>query len=170
MKSMIMNGVAVAALLSLGLTAARADEPVAAPAGNKLLWEVNADGVQVYACEAKGSAHDWTFKGPEASLYGKDGRQVGTHFAGPTWKSGDGSSVAGEVAAKADAPEATAIAWLLLRAKSHEGHGAMADVTYVRRVDTKGGVAPKSGCDAAHVSEQARMHYSAVYQFFGATK
>jgi len=43
-------------------------------------------------------------------------------------------------------------------------------VAFVRRADTKGGVAPSTGCDAAHVAAQARVPYSATYQFFGAAK
>jgi hypothetical protein len=78
--------------------------------------------------------------------------------------------VVGEVVAKADAPEAGAIAWLLLRAKSHEGSGELTAVAFIRRSNTKGGVAPAIGCDADHLSEQARMRYSAEYQFFGMAK
>jgi hypothetical protein len=57
---------------------------------------------------------------------------------------------------------------LRLRAKSHEGNGPLASVAFIRRVETKGGIAPRAPCDAAHVSEQARMRYSAIYQFFAA--
>jgi hypothetical protein len=45
----------------------------------------------------------------------------------------DSSEVVGEVAAKVDAPEPDAVQWL-------------------RRTDTKGGVAPKTGCDASRLS------------------
>ncbi|HEX4353270.1 MAG TPA: DUF3455 domain-containing protein, partial [Polyangiales bacterium] len=54
----------------------------------------------------------------------------------------------------------------LLEAASHAGHGVMADVTYVQRLDTKGGLAPASGCDAAHLGASARVNYSAVYAFY----
>jgi Protein of unknown function (DUF3455) len=143
---------------------------VAPPQGSTLLLEVTADGVQIYACEAKGNRFQWTFKAPEANLFDKQDRQIGTHFAGPTWKMADGSALVGEVIAKADAPEKDAIQWLLLRAKAHEGQGILADAAFIRRTDTKGGVAPTAGCDADHVSEQARMRYPAIYQFFSAAK
>jgi hypothetical protein len=130
------------------------------------LLEVVADGVQIYTCEAKDGGFVWSFKAPEASLFDKQGRQVGAHFAGPTWKMDDGSAVVGEIVSRADAPEPSAIQWLLLRAKSHEGSGVLVPATYIRRTETKGGVAPKTGCDASHASEQARMRYSATYQFF----
>lgn len=76
----------------------------------------------------------------------------------------------GEVLAKAEAPDATAIPWLLLRAKSHEGNGVLTPVTYIRRAATKGGAAPSSGCDAGHVAMEARVPYTAVYQFYATPK
>ena len=129
-----------------------------------------ADGVQIYACEAKDNGFEWTFKAPEASLFDEHGRQEGTHFGGPTWKLDDGSAVVGEVVAKADAPKPNAIPWLLLRAKSHEGSGRLSTVAFIRRANTKGGAAPAAGCDASHFPEQARMRYSAEYQFFNIAK
>jgi len=159
-----------AAFVAIAGVAHAADELVPPPQGAPVLLEVAADGVQVYVCEAKDQAFTWTFKAPEANLFDKQGLQVGTHFAGPTWKTGDGSSVVGEVAGRADAPAGGAIPWLLLRAKSHEGTGALSDVAFIRRAETKGGVAPKAGCDAGHRGEQARIRYSALYQFFGVAK
>jgi Protein of unknown function (DUF3455) len=153
----------------VGVCAVAADEGlVLPPQGSALQLELSADGVQIYACEAKEGRFEWSFKAPEASLFDKQGRQIGTHFAGPTWKMVDGSAVVGEVIARADAPEPGAIPWLLLRAKSHEGSGSLATVTYVRRAETKGGLAPKTGCDAGHLSEEARIPYSATYQFYRA--
>jgi hypothetical protein len=131
--------------------------------------EAAADGVQIYACEAKGQGFEWMFKAPEANLFDKQGLQVATHFAGPTWKNKEGS-VVGEVASRADAPASGAIPWLLLRAKSHDGSGVLSTVAFVRRADTKGGAAPTSGCDASHKGTEARVRYSALYQFYGAAK
>lgn len=159
-------GIPVAILLLAG--AARADDvvPVPPPSGAALVLEASADGVQIYSCEVKDKVFAWVFKGPEANLFGDDDRQIGTHFAGPSWKATDGSTVVGEVVAQADAPDGDAIPWLLLRAKSHSGAGLFATVSYIRRADTTGGVAPETGCDAGHLSEQARMRYSATYQFY----
>ena len=158
-------------LVGMGTLAVNADQTgMAPPQGSALLLEVTADGVQIYTCEAKGNLFEWSFKAPEANLFDKQGRQIGTHFAGPTWKMADGSAIVGEIVAKADAPEKNAIQWLLLRAKAHEGQGILAEAAFIRRTETKGGAAPTTGCDASHVSEQARMRYSAIYQFFGAAK
>ncbi len=167
----LVCGIAAGILIGTGAFAAGADEAaVTPPEGAALLLELIADGVQSYTCEAKGGGFDWSFKAPEANLFDGQGRQIGTHFGGPTWKIEDGSGVIGEVIAKADAPEPGAIQWLLLRAKSHEGSGALSAAAYIRRTETKGGVAPSAGCNASHLSAQARMRYSATYQFFGEAK
>jgi hypothetical protein len=164
---------AITAGILIGMSAfsVSADQTrVAPPQGSAPLLEVAADGVQIYTCEAKGNFFQWSFTAPEANLFDKQGRQIGSHFAGPTWKMADGSAIVGEVIAKADAPEKGAIQWLLLRAKAHEGQGILGEAAFIRRTDTKGGVAPTVGCDAGHVSEQVRMRYSAIYQFFSAAK
>jgi len=36
-----------------------------------------------------------------------------------------------------------AVPWLLLDAKSHEGKGVLSDVTYIQRLNTTGGKAPR---------------------------
>jgi hypothetical protein len=156
-------------MLAMSGVAHAADELVPPPKGAPLLLELEADGVQIYACEAKDQGVAWLFKAPEANLFDRQGRQVGTHFAGPTWKLSD-SAVVGEVVGRADAPLAGAIPWLLLKAKSHEGSGVLSTVAFIRRADTKGGAAPTAGCDSAHKGELARVRYSALYQFFGPPK
>jgi hypothetical protein len=159
------------ALFLLATVPALADQAaVARPAHAPLLVAARADGVQIYACETTEKGPDWVFKAPEANLFDAKGRQIGTHFAGPAWKLADGSQVTGAVIAKADAPIPGAIPWLLLEVKTHEGAGRLAAVALIRRADTKGGAAPADGCDAGHLGEQARMRYSATYQFFGAAK
>jgi len=167
----IARGTAAAVLLGAAALAAEADQTVVAPPeGSALLLELVADGVQIYTCDAKEGGFVWSFKAPEANLFDRQGRQIGTHFAGPTWKIDDGSAIVGEVVARADAAEPGAIPWLLLRAKSQEGSGTLSGAAYIRRIETKGGLAPKTGCDASHLSAQARMRYSATYQFLSAGK
>jgi hypothetical protein len=170
MKKAVCCTIVAVAAIGAGVAAYADAVLVPAPPGAPLLLEATADGVQIYACEAQGQGFAWVFKGPEANLFDKQGRQVGTHFGGPTWKAIDGTTVVGEVAAKADAPIAGAIPWLLLKAKSHEGTGALTKVAFIRRAETRGGAAPGAGCDASHRAEEARMRYSALYQFFGAAK
>src|SRR4029077_13627265 len=130
--------------------AAGGDQAAVAPReGSVPLLELVADGVQVYSCDAREGGYAWAFKAPEANLFDQEGRQIGTHFGGPSWKIDDGSAVVGEVIARADADEPGAIPWLLLRAKSHQGSGVLSGADYIRRTETEGGLAPKTGCDAS---------------------
>jgi hypothetical protein len=140
--------------------------PLAVPSGNELAFAVDADGAQVYACTAgAGGAFGWVFQAPEAKLSEPGGPAAGTHYAGPTWESTDGSKVVG-AKVEAATPDATAIPWLLLRAASHAGNGRMAEVTFVQRVRTSGGNPPQGGCDAAHAGAVSRVPYRAVYCFY----
>ena len=84
------------------------------PANESLAQVVPAKGVQIYECrDAK-----WVFVAPEADLFDRYGRKIGTHYAGPVWEAADGSKVLGAVKARADAPQAGAIPWLLLSVMS----------------------------------------------------
>jgi len=142
------------------------------PAGQQLKAAYAADGVQIYLCSPTASgAYAWTFRAPRASLLDPQGKVVGTHFAGPTWQFQDGSSVRAARVAGATV-DATAIPWLLLRAvantDSPDGDGRFADITYVQRLSTTGGLAPSGGCDAAHVGAEADVPYAADYFFYHA--
>ena len=140
-------------------------EALAVPAGNSLAFELQAEGVQIYECTGDAGAFAWTFRAPEAALYGPGGQPAGKHYAGPTWEASDGSKVAGAKVGDA-APDKAAISWLLLRASSHAGSGRMGEVTFIQRVRTAGGKAPSEGCDAAKASTVARVPYRAAYCFY----
>lgn len=127
-----------------------------------------ARGVQVYECRAVASAAapGWAFVAPEAELFDGEGRLAGTHGAGPFWLAADGSRIDGAVKARADAPAAGAIPWLLLVARPRPGAGLFARVTFVQRVNTVGGVAPADGCGTGTIGTQVRVPYTADYHFF----
>jgi hypothetical protein len=136
------------------------------PAGAKLLARFHATGAQVYACTNTGGQYSWVLARPDATLADASGAVAGTHGAGPSWRSKDGSAVVGKKLAQAAAPDAGAVPWLLLGATSTTGVGQFSGVTFVQRVATKGGVAPATGCDAIHVGTDARASYSADYYFY----
>jgi Protein of unknown function (DUF3455) len=94
------------------------------------------------------------------------GKPVGKHYAGPHWESIDGSKVVGSVKARADAPQAGAIPWLLLSTTSTGPSGAFSKTTSIQRVATVGGVAPSEGCSAATVGKTVRVGYTADYVFY----
>jgi len=138
-----------------------------APAGEKLVLQVHATGSQIYVCQTSPDQKlSWTFKGPEAQLTDANGKDIGTHYTGPTWKHADGSEVVGKVVSRADAPEPGAIPWLLLTATDHKGTGILSSVTTIQRVHTKGGQPPSSGCDEAHRGAETKAPYSADYYFY----
>ena len=72
----------------------------------------------------------------------------------------------GESMESAKAPDADAIPWLLLKAKSHDGAGALSTVTYVQRLETVGGAAPTGGCDQSTANAERRVDYTATYAFY----
>jgi hypothetical protein len=136
------------------------------PANEQLVLQVHAKGDQIYSCKVDGPQPGWTLKAPDAQLFEKDGKAFGKHFAGPSWEATDGSRVVGKAAVNAPSPDADSIPWLLVKVVSHEGAGVLARVTSIQRINTKGGKAPASGCDAAHAGQEVRVPYSADYLFF----
>ena len=135
-----------------------------------VLLKALAKGVQVYVCKAKegaAGAYEWTLKAPDAELFDEKGQKIGKHYGGPTWESTDGSKVVGQLRAKVDSPEATAIPWLLLDAKTTEGTGVLSKVKNIQRLATVGGKAPATGCDAAHEKAETRVDYTATYYMYG---
>ena len=61
----------------------------------------------------------------------------------------------------------TAIPWLLLNVTSHGGEtGRLSDITSIQRLETKGGNAPATGCDADHVGAESDVLYTARYFFY----
>lgn len=140
-----------------------------APAGQTLVLTARAQGFQVYICsadKADATRWHWTLKGPEADLFDAKGAKIGTHYAGPTWESTDGSRVVGEVLAKDDGLDPDAIPWLLLAAKSHAGKGSMDAIASIQRVFTVGGKPPGLDCSAAENGEVSRSPYAATYYFY----
>jgi hypothetical protein len=128
--------------------------------------EAFGKGVQIYTCKEAAGSFAWTLKAPEATLSDAKGNVLGKHFAGPSWQATDGSTVVGEPLNASPSPDAGAIPWLVLHAKSKTGSGVMSNIAYVVRTRTEGGVAPATGCDASHASTEIRVPYSAVYLFF----
>jgi uncharacterized protein DUF3455 len=149
------------------LAAPDVPEALRPPAGQSLYLEALATGVQIYECTRKSdSAYEWTFKAPEASLADRSGRSLGKHYAGPTWESSDGSTVVGEVKAKDPGPNPSAIAWLLLAAKSNTGSGVFSAARSIQRIATTGGVAPAEPCSEGNLGQVSRVPYTATYVFY----
>jgi hypothetical protein len=153
------------------LTPATIPPALAVPAGATVKAHVYALGSQIYTCSASAAdagtqTYAWTLKAPDAKLFDADGVQVGTHGAGPHWTWNDGSVAIGMKVAGVDATVAGSIQWLLLRVSSTSGDGVFSDVTFVERLNTNGGAAPATGCDATTAGTDMPVGYSADYYFY----
>jgi hypothetical protein len=149
-------------------SAAPAQNPTDPPPAQHAMLTATGKGVQIYICQQVATGPQWVFQAPEATLTDPSGKTIGTHGAGPIWRSKDGSSVKGDLLQKSASPEATAIPWLLLKAVSVSGSGVMTKVEFIRRSNTHGGIAPTTGCDAPRLNTISRVPYTATYTFYSA--
>ena len=131
----------------------------------------HATGTQNYTCQSTATGIAWTLVAPDATLFDDRGRPIMRHYAGPTWQATDDSTVVG---AKVNGVtvNASAIQWLLLRKTSTtmgpDGGDRLVDTTFIQRVNTTGGLAPATGCDAAHLGAAINVPYTADYFFYRA--
>ena len=133
-----------------------------------LLFKARAKGVQKYPWDSENQ----TFgpPRPEAILV-TDGGDLIHHFKAsdgpPTWQAADGSLVVGTVKARADAPAADAIPWLLLTSQAGgTPNGTLSNVSFIQRVYTKHGNAPSVDCDPDDANHETPVFYEAEYYFY----
>jgi hypothetical protein len=136
---------------------------LAPPVGTALIGTYPAEGVQIYACTARGAINEWVFKSPDAHLVDAQGKTFAKHYAGPTWEAADGSKIVGNVMETVPAPSGDAVPWLLLSAES-SGRGVLAAARFVERVKTVGGIKPRGTCP--NVGAELRVPYTAVYLIY----
>ena len=169
MKRLMIAGLAAGGVLVCDMASAQTPTLPELPAALKTsltpYLEVAATGVQIYACKNNNGTWTWVFKAPEAALFDAQKKQIGKHYAGPTWEGMQGGKIVGATKANAPAPAAGSIAWLLLDVKSSEGSSVFTQAKGVLRIATNGGIAPAQGCDAAHADQEARVPYTATYVF-----
>ena len=147
------------------LHAQQTDGSIDVPPGARSVLEAKGVGFQVYTCTETQAGPKWILTAPDAKLLDASGKTIGSHFSGPTWKLEDGSQVQGERVGSKPAPEAGSVAWLLLRAKAGTATGKLANIAFIRRTDTHGGMAAESACTTG---ETSRVSYTATYTFYTA--
>lgn len=143
-------------------------EAVRVPAGNAVLLETVGTGEITYECRPKkdaAGAFEWTFVAPVATLWDMQKKSVGKYYGGPTWEAFDGSKVSGKQVGVAPSSPGN-IPMQLVKADPAMGNGAMTGVTYIQRLETKGGVAPSAACDAATTGVKQQVGYQAKYVFY----
>ena len=142
---------------------------VKVPEGQRLAMTWTGTGELTYECRAKAdnaAAFEWAFVGPDAKLTDTKSKSVmGRYYAGPTWEAADGAKITGKQIAVAPASIGN-IPFQLVKAEG--GSGALEHVTYIQRVNTKGGVAPTDRCDASTKGAKKTVPYSADYVFYKA--
>ena len=142
---------------------------VQVPAGQRVAMETVGVGEITYECRAKAGmadAFEWVFVGPKAALNDRGGKVVGSYFGPPaTWASLDGSKLTATQIAMAPGGAGN-IALQLVKANPATGEGAMSGVSYIQRVDTRGGVAPAAPCAAGNAGTRQIVAYQADYIFW----
>ena len=144
---------------------------VQVPTGNKVAMETVGIGQITYQCSPKkdmAGQFEWVFVGPDATLNDRSGKQVGKYYGPPaTWESMDGSKLTATQIAVTPGGAGN-IPSQLVKANPASGNGAMSGVTYIQRVDTKGGVAPAMPCATDNVGAKQVVQYQADYIFYKA--
>jgi hypothetical protein len=170
----MLKPVSFAVLLAVaGTTFAAVDnaslpEPVRVPAGHMQSLETLGTGEITYECREKkdmAGAFEWAFVAPVATLWDMQQKSIGKYYGGPTWEAMDGSKVTGNQVAIAPAAAGN-IPLQLVKADPAMGNGAMTGVTYIQRLETKGGVAPSAACNAAAAGTKQQVGYHAKYVFY----
>jgi len=146
-------------------------EAIQAPASATPAAQFYAKGTQNYRCQTGTSgAAEWKLVAPEADLFkGSDFTgAAGKHGAGPSWALDDGSGAKGDApnAKRAPSPQSGSVPWLLIPTQSNGQPGALQGVTLVQRIETHGGAAPATGCDASSVGAETKVPYTAIYLFY----
>jgi hypothetical protein len=141
------------------------------PVGHSVMLETAAAGDITYQCRTKkdmAGQFEWVFVGPDAGLKDRSGKVVVRYYGPPaTWESTDGSKVTATQLAVAPNGDGN-IPMQLVKANPAMGVGAMQGVSYIQRVATQGGVAPKAACGAATEGSKQLVSYQADYIFYRA--
>ena len=147
-------------------------ESIRVPAGNVVALETTGVGVLNYECRsnAAGSGQmGWTLVTPKADLIDRTGKTVGTYSGPPaTWTHSDGSTVVGTQIAIAPTTGGNNIAVQLSKGAPGLNAGAMQNVTYIQRINTKGGQDLSKACGPADVGDKLTLPYQADYIFWKA--
>src|SRR6202453_4637071 len=103
-------------LLGLQLANAQKKPPPDVPAsiqarpGEEIVLLGHASGCAIYVCRAgTDGKFTWALKAPEAELTDRNGKVIGNHSAGPTWKMKDGRGNTCKTMDHVDSPDVCSI-------------------------------------------------------------
>ena len=145
-------------------------ESIRVPAGHVVVLETTAVGVLNYECR-RNSANTgpaaWMLASPKADLIDRTGKTVGNYSGPPAlWTHMDGSTVVGSQLAVAPALGATNLPNQLSKGVAGKNAGAMLDVAYIQRINTKGGLDFSKSCGDADIGDKLTLPYQADYIFW----
>jgi uncharacterized protein DUF3455 len=140
-------------------------------------------GTQNYECQPTDSLGrvGWVLFTPEATLFDDQGGQLTTHFFSPnpdengvvraTWQDSRDTSTIWAKATASATVDPNSIAWVKLQVVGTRpgptGGDALTVTTFVQRLNTRGGLAPATGCDVLpDVGHRAFVPYTADYFFY----
>lgn len=143
------------------------------PEGNKLVLQTFAKGVQIYQVRRKATdpnVFEWVNIAPSATLYAKPEfvNPLIDHFAGPSWRFIKGPEKDETVVATRSqgiTVDQTAIQWLLLQAVDSLSTQNN-KITFIHRICTVGGLAPKTVPNEAILGQIDSIPYTASYLFY----
>ena len=146
------------------------DAQIQVPAGNVVALETTATGMLTYECKATGpDTTAWLLVTPQADLLDRTGKLV-VKYSGPpaTWSHVDGSRVVGTQLALAPRVGETNIANQLSKGAPDAAPGIFQNVTYIQRINTKGGQDLSKACNKVDMGDKLTRPYQADYIFWKA--
>ena len=147
-------------------------EAIRVPAGNTVVLETTGVGVLNYECRANVAATGtigWTPVSPKADLIDRTGKTVGSYSGPPaTWTHMDGSSVVGTQVSLSPVVGSNNIALQLSRGTPGMNAGVLQNISYIQRVNTKGGQDLSKACGPADIGDKLTLPYQADYIFWKA--
>ncbi len=142
-------------------------QAILVPSGHAVVLETRATGILNYDCKPTATGpYGWVLASPQANLLDRTGKDVVAYTGPPAkWTHIDGSSVVGTQAAVAPNGEFN-LPLQLARAEPSVGTGALQNVSFIQRINTKGGVEKTKPCSAINTGEKLTLPYQADYIFW----
>ncbi len=141
-------------------------QSLAAPPTLEPSFMLSGSGVQIYQCALlAANTWGWAYVTPDATLY-EGTRAVGTHKSPDVWESTSDRSSVTAVPRTSLPAGAGNLPWQAMRAAPLSPTGIFANVSFMLRVNTSGGVPAATGCGPENVGVEARVAFRADYYFY----
>ena len=147
-------------------------EVIRVPAGHEVVLETTGVGVLNYECRANVAATGavgWALASPKADLIDRTGKTVGSYSGPPaTWTHMDGSTVVGTQVVLSPVLGSNNIPTQLSKGTPGMNAGVLQNISYIQRINTKGGQDISKPCTQADIGDKLTLPYQADYIFWKA--